>query len=400
MQRTLQLASNGRVVAELAEPRTNKFTLTYRPDATDDDAVSVRLPTGPDRYPPAAVGPFVAGLVPSLDRREELAADHEIPPHLAFRFLELLGNDLPGGLTCSPIDEPCPPGEIRVSGRPVEPTDLDDELSVVLVDGSWCLPGADVPSTHFLRVEDPILPGSAAAETFALRLAAQAGLPAARAELVRVHDTPAVAVARIDRIVTDEGMVRRRHCEHFGQILGIDTLPLDDAIYQELEGPGFRDLAEAMHRELRQPLDAIRTLAGLMVFHLVIGNTNAHAGTYSLLLPERVVAPIDTAIPAELYVELETDEGILELDHRLAMSINDFWKSDALDNSDLVAEAASWPGLSREAAIVAIDDVLDRLAAALRPTLDAVPGTPDRLAAMVTERIDHFRSPGSAARPD
>jgi len=42
MQRSLQVFIDDRLIGTLAEPRTNKFTFSYDPQATD--LVSVRLP--------------------------------------------------------------------------------------------------------------------------------------------------------------------------------------------------------------------------------------------------------------------------------------------------------------------------------------------------------------------
>ncbi len=79
------------------------------------------------------------------------------------------------------------------------------------------------------------------------------------------------------------------------------------------------------------------------------------------------------------------------------MSIHDFWKTDALDHEDFVREGSSWPGLTREAAIGAVDWILDALVGAIETASAATPEVPTALVEMALGRIDQFRSPGSAS---
>lgn len=385
----------------MSEPRTNKFTLAYTVDPESEQMVSVRLPWSEDRYSPAAVGSWISGLLPPLDRRDEIAADHDIPPHLVFRLLEILGRDLPGGVEFLAEGEEPGPSPILASGHPVSEEELSGHLQVVACDGEWMLPDQGVPSSHILRVEDEILPGSATNEAFALRFAANAGVPAARASVTTVLGRPAVVVARADRVVNDQ-RIARRHLENFGQICDIDTTNDDEAVYEERGGPGFSTIAEALLEHIPRPPDALADLTRLMVLHYVTGNTNAHAGTFSLLLPERTIAPLDTVLPAELYSELETDEGLIDLDHRLAMSIAGSFHSDDVTRGSLIAEAASWPGTSRRASTATIDEFVATLEAALSTTeSEMAPASvggleiaSKALVTMVSQRIDHIRSEG------
>lgn len=375
---------NGRTVGTFAEPRTNKFTFTYDADATE--IVSARLPWTDERYPPAAVAPWVDSLAPAQPVRLALAEELDVPDHLLFRLLEACGRDLPGAIVLESHD-PRPAS----MDRPLDDDDLIDEVAAIRDGEQWARPGLGRPSSHVLRFEDELLPGSAAAEFFALTLARASGIPTAEAELVDVRGVPAVAVLRPDRIVGDDGTVERRHLETFGSLCGLALETDDERIYEERGGPGFGEMAEALDRFASNPQDAIRRLVGHMVLHFCTGNTNAHAGTYSLLHPELELGPIHTLLPAEIYTELVTDEGTFDIDHRLAMTIGGQAVSADVTRGALIAEAAGWPRLRRTSAEVEVDDAIDRIADALESAKAAVPSAPERVHSLVEERIERLR---------
>ncbi len=384
MQRSLRVTMNGRTVGSLAEPRTNRFTFSYDADAIE--IVSARLPWTDERYPPAAVAPWVDSLAPAEPIRLELARQLDVPDHLLFRLLEACGGDLPGAIVLE-SSRPLPPGE----NRPLEADDLVDEVAAVRDGDHWVRPGAGRPSSHLIRFEDELLPGSAAAELFALTLARTSGIPTVDAELIEILGVPAVVVARPDRRIGDDGTIERRHLETFGSLCGLALEADDERIYEERGGPGFDEMAEALDKFAANPQEAIRHLVGHMVLHYCTGNTNAHAGTYSLLHPELDLGPIDTLLPAEIYTELVTDEGTFDIDHRLAMSIGGQTVSSDVTRGALIAEAASWPRLRRTSAEVEVDDAIDRIAEAVAAAAAAVPNAPERLRTLVDERIAGLR---------
>lgn len=387
MQRSLQVFLDGRLIGTLAEPRTNKFTFSYDNDATD--LVSVRLPWSEDRYPPAAVAPLVDSLAPAEPRRLELAETHDIPIHLLFRFLELAGGDLPGGLTiASTNDTAATAGD----PTPIDPNLLVDEMAVVRRDGGWGLPSAGQPSSHMLRIEDELLPGSAAAELFSLRLAADIGLPVVDASLTSVFDLPAIVVARPDRSTAENGSIARNHLESFGSLCGLALEGDDDRIYEEQGGPGFSEIAEALDAFAADPQGAVRQLVDHMVMHFCVGNTNAHANTYNLLQPQLTLGPIHTLLPAEIYTELVTEEGTFDIDHRLAMTIGGCATSQEVTTGALIAEAASWPRLRHASAELAVHDAVERIVAARQRNTIDITGVPGRLLELIDERVVRLRN--------
>jgi len=381
MQRSLQVFLHDRLIGTLAEPRTNKFTFSYSLDATD--LVSARLPWSDERYPPAAMAPLVDALAPPLPRRLELSEVHDIPDHLLYRFLEICGGDLPGALTFATTDA----AAAAQPATPIDPEALVDEMAVVRLGDSWGIPAAGQPSTHILRIEDELLPGSAAAELFALSLAAEIGLPTVATELTSIYDLPATVIARADRSVDGDGAVRRQHLELFGSLCGLALEGDDDRIYEERGGPGFAEIAEAIDAFAADPQGAVRELVDHMVMHFCVGNTNAHANTYALLQPQMTLGPIQTMLPAEIYTELVTEDGTFDIDHRLAMTIGGCATSDEVSAGALIAEAASWPRLRRATAEAAVQDAVERIAAARQRNTVDVTGVPSSLLELIDERI-------------
>ena len=389
MQRSLRVFIDGRLVGSLAEPRTNKFTFAYDPEATD--VISARLPFSTDRYPPASLAPLVDSLAPAEPKRLELAERLDVPDHLLFRFLEVCGHDLPGAITLHSPDARSLDGK-SVDGVSSEPTaltpdDLRDELAVVPVESGWGLPQNGSPSSHVLRLEDELLPDAAAAEFFALTVARCAGIATSDALLTSVFDIPAVVVARPDRTTSEAGDVSRRHLETFGSLCGVALEGDDDRIYEEKGGPGFFEIATALDAYASDPQAAVRELVNHMVLHFCTGNTNAHANTYTLLQPEGVLGPVHTLLPAEIYTELVTDDGTFDIDHRLAMSIGGCQISSEVTRGALIAEAASWPRLARTSAELAVDKAVERLASALPLASAEEPGSPARLVELIDARI-------------
>lgn len=387
MQRSLQVFLHDRLIGTLAEPRTNKFTFSYSLDATD--LVSARLPWSDERYPPAAVAPLVDALAPPEPRRLELAETHDIPEHLLFRFLQLCGGDLPGALTFAATEE-----ATDQPATPIDPEALVDEMAVVRLGDGWGIPAPGQPSTHIMRIEDELLPGSAAAEAFALALAADVGVPSVATELTTIFDIPATVIARADRSVDESGTVQRHHLELFGSLCGLALEGDDDKIYEERGGPSFSEIAEAIDAFAADPQGSIRELVDHMVLHFCVGNTNAHANTYSLLQPQMTLGPIHTMLPAEIYTELVTEEGTFDIDHRLAMTIGGCTTSDEVTAGALIAEAASWPRLRRATAEVAVHESVERIAAARERNTINADGVPGRLLELIDERIVRLQTAG------
>src|SRR5699024_2270800 len=132
------------------------------------------------------------------------------------------------------------------------------------------------PSTHIVKPPSRQHPEIEALEVQSLRLADDVGIAASQAEVVRFKGQPAFVTKRWDR---RDG--QRVHAEDLNQALGRPT----SAKYSTTAVRALRLLsAHGLER------DFLRQLA----FNVALGNADAHAKNYSILLePDKMsLAPV------------------------------------------------------------------------------------------------------------
>ncbi|WP_192497200.1 HipA domain-containing protein [Gulosibacter chungangensis] len=164
--------------------------------------------------------------------------------------------------------------------------------------GDWSWPNASIPSTHILKPGDPAIRGIEVAEAAAIDLASRVGIPAPQAEVSSFAEQTAFVIDRFDRIDTDGPLASRLHAEDFAQALSV---------------PPARKYEVSAEQSMRllQPVDPTgdirRAFLKQLAFNVILGNADAHAKNYSLLLrPESVaLAPIYDVVPLSLYPQFE-----------------------------------------------------------------------------------------------
>ena len=112
-----------------------------------------------------------------------------------------------------------------------------------------------------------------------MTLAAHASLDVARAEPRSADRCEYLLVHRYDRDKSwkPDG---RLHQEDFCQALGL----VPAVKYENEGGPNIADCAESIHRHSDAPARDIIAFLDALVFNFLIGNNDAHAKNYSLLL--------------------------------------------------------------------------------------------------------------------
>lgn len=339
MPGVLQVWWGDEPVGRLTQDRGGDLGFAYdgdwvrRPEAY---ALSTSLPKREQRYGRRACRPFFAGLLPDEGQREAVARALGVSPGNDFALLERLGGEVAGALQL------LPPGESPESPTAYpQPEPLDDDaldrllatlptrpllagdtnlrlslagaqskLPVVLADGAVALPANGQPTTHILKPPVERFPGTTENEAFSMRLAASAGLDVAGVEPRSVSGRTFLLIERYDRSPTPEGDVRRVHQEDFCQALGV----YPERKYASEGGPGFRDCFALLRRVSARPAVEVLKLLDAAIFHLVLGNADAHGKNYAILY--------DAAGPrlAPLYDLLSTIAWP-ELSPRLAMRI-------------------------------------------------------------------------------
>jgi serine/threonine-protein kinase HipA len=326
--------------------------------------------------------PFVTGLLPEGQHRQEMASRAKVATTDVLGMLERFGRDVAGALVISADDPPVRnPSVKRYSAEELtqavadlsdaHPLGLHDDselsiagladkmLVVALGDGEYGRPVHGAPSTHILKVDDRVRRGLVRAEHACLLLARHAGLRAAGSDLIQVGDAECIVAERFDRVEDAETGTIRVHQEDSCQALRIDPERNDrKGKYQASGGPSFagvagvlNDWAEDVEVELAALLDA-------MVFTVAIGNADAHGKNVALLHPRPGViklAPLYDTVPTVMWPSLRTEAG---------MFVNSVTNLRRVRLDDLVSEAAGW-GLSRQSASGRALDVLGRLRDAL-----------------------------------
>lgn len=249
-------------------------------------------------------------------------------------------------------------------------------------DGRWGIPSGATPTTHILKPAVAGLDDHDLNEHLCLDAARRAGLIAARTGVDRFAGETAVVVARYDRIVRGETILRV-HQEDLCQALGVPPARK----YQNEGGPGPPQIVRLLRDALRPVAaeDAVRRFADALAWNWLIAGTDAHAKNYSLLLAggEARLAPLYDVASALPY-------GMHERKLRLAMKLGGDYRVHP--DRDPWPKAARELGLDpttladrvRELAALAPDAFADAVAAPAVAALDRP--LPARLLDLVADR--------------
>lgn len=362
MTRQLVLWFEGRVVGDFSQLPDGRQEFRYS-DAWRTDpaafAISLSLPRQAEAFGDRATRAFFGGLLPDDEARQRLARHLQVSARNEFALLAEVGRECAGALALLPPDEAPPP----LAATPPAPTIDDvalarllrdlpqrpllagrelrlslagaqDKIAVVVRDGAIALPRIGEPTTHILKVPIANFDATVANECFSMRLAASAGLPAPATTMRRIDGMPILLVERFDRVRGQDGVLRRRHQEDFCQALGVPP----DLKYQAEGGPGLPAMFDLLTKHSSRPAVDRLLLLQMVVFHFLLGNADAHAKNFSLLLgPGEVrLAPVYDALCTLVYASLAP---------RLAMKIDSRYAFDEVTAAHW-AKFATGVGLS------------------------------------------------------
>lgn len=414
---------DGTRVADLEQPRWPLVRLRYGEEALDrwpqnSPVISCSLPL--TRAPADSVA-FCVGLLPEGQALATVAAQAGIAANDVFALLARYGRDVAGALVIA-AEEPAPrDGGVEPydeDGLSKEVEDLeehplgaheDSELSLAglqdklllvrLPDGGWGRPLNGRPSTHILKREDTRFPGLIEAEGQCLALARAVDLTTVEAETLELGGHECLIVSRFDRVVAEDGGVRRIHQEDLCQALGIDpTGARGRAKYEQgRAGPSLRQLAELLDAYAEDPLAELDRLVAVVTYTVAIGNADAHGKNLALLhpTPETVsLAPLYDTVPTALWPQLRTDA---------AMAIGGQVALGDVSTKDIVREAIRWHHPAASAQRV-VGETLERLIGAIE---EGVVPAESEVGGMVTARAGALldghaagsRDPGEQTAP-
>lgn len=345
---------HGEPLGTFIETGPDRATFTYEPSYSGTP-LSLSLPLGSTPPEKAAYFYLENLLTENEDGRRRLAHALETPND-TFGLISKIGEDVAGAVVLSP--DPHLPE--RSSEPPLEATEdqiaywiatlkrdpstpppdgikprfslagQQAKFSLSRVGDSWFWSTAQMPSTHIFKPAFVQHEALHRAEDACLALASEIGVPASDSEIMRFRDQEVFAVRRWDRVGG-----ARIHAEDLLQAYGE---PWTDK-YGMYADDARRFMANyGLEREyLRQVL-----------FNVAIGNADAHAKNYSLLLAGDQVrlAPLYDAVPIFLYPQYSQNLCI-------SFSGNRYRLSDGITEADWI----EWAGTTGYDPDLVIDEM-------------------------------------------
>jgi serine/threonine-protein kinase HipA len=365
--------------------------------------LSLSLPVDKRRYPQGIVRPFLDGLLPEGESRVSIARDVGVRASDTYELIRELGRDCAGAIVIQPVDDPAPPQATTVTAEALDADEIEasvrnlrsaplgaggrvrislagiqEKLMLTLMpNGVWGRPVDGTPSTHILKPDIAAYPKTVENEAFCMRVAKKLDLDVARVETTKIAGRKAIVVERYDRTVSADGAVERVHQEDFCQATGIPP----ETKYEEDGGPSLRRIA-AILQSVATP-DSLTKLLQAVTLNVLIGNGDAHAKNFSLL--HHASGALTLTPLYDLMCTLHYG------DNRLAMYIDTVQRTDRMTADRIANEAVGW-GMSRERAVAAIGDILERAPAAMAAARDQTPGLPAELFSTVERQLEQLRS--------
>ena len=368
---------HGQVVGELEQLRTSRLRLRFTEGALSTYGfgarpLSLSLPLTDKRVQGDALERFCDNLLPEGTVRAVLEREHSIRPGDAFALLTHIGRECAGAIQFTTGDVTVGDGTLApltdeqvdeiVRDLPTHPArdglevsaslgGIQDKVLLTRTAEGWAWPSGGAMSTHLIKPE-PIstqvaVPQIIRYEHWALRLATDAGLRAAKADLQTFGGREALVVERFDR---RDG--RRAHQEDFTQALGLAARDKYEA------STGERRLAALAALAASEALDPVAFLSDLLAqvtFNAAIGNGDAHSKNYSVHISQSAnvsMTPLYDVAPVFLVASRLRHAGHA-VDQQVYLPY--------ITAGHLTSEAELW-GLSAEVAANVVRDTLLALA--------------------------------------
>lgn len=328
MSETLNVYWGQRLVGRLWRDEKSSLRFQYDPawlSTPGASPISLRLPLQKEPFDPEHARPFFANLLPEADVRARIARGLGVSESNDFKLLEELGGDCAGALSLLPEGtSPETTGDYQLissdeldrmieqmaqrplltaqEGLRLSLAGAQEKIPVYLKDGRIHLPRGSNASSHILKPAIPRFPNTVENEAFCMMLAAEAGLSVPKAT-IREGRQPVYLIERYDRRLLD-GKLTRVHQEDFCQALGVDY----SRKYEGEGGPGLKACFALLDEHGSDPILDKRNLLKAVVFNHLIGNCDAHAKNFSLLLDNGAVrlAPFYDLLSTKAYGTLSS----------------------------------------------------------------------------------------------
>lgn len=307
-------------IGHLYEDGAGNLSFAYTPEWLADPhrhLLSLALPFSEEAFGDVATRAYFDNLLQENDQLEQMMRREGIARGDLIGLFTHLGADLAGSVSILPhgADPIKRPGDLDSDYDALSNKDLEDLVDrmtkgrllpaalrdpspvagvrrkftlVKLPDGSFAIPkdGSGAPTTHILKMPDPLHRHEERDEAFVTDLAERCGLLVGKNEAVRVAGRPCLLIERFDRVLS-ANKIYRIHQEDFAQAAGLPS-----SFKYERNGQGARRFdAGVIGRILEataEPIYARSTFLRATLFNLLIGNNDNHAKNHALLhLPGR-----------------------------------------------------------------------------------------------------------------
>lgn len=307
--RALEVRLHGRRVGIINRFGGDRNLFDFEPDYVEDPnrptlSLSFKSRSGglvPSVRPTTTrVPPFFSNLLPEGPLRAYLAERAGVSPEREFFLLAVLGADLPGAVTVSPLDggdtieHPGDAADARTDEEPGRKVPLRFSLAGVQLkfsaiaeaSGGLTIPADGVGGFWIVKLPSLRFPSVPENELAMMTLARASGITVPEVRLVSVEsiqglprdvarvEGQALAIKRFDR--TSDG--ERIHIEDFAQVFGL----FPDKKY---ERKSYANIASVLWAETGEE-DAYE-LVRRLVFSVLIGNGDMHLKNWSLRYADR-----------------------------------------------------------------------------------------------------------------
>jgi serine/threonine-protein kinase HipA len=369
MARTLDVYLHNELTGQLVQDDGGQMAFNYaeswlnKPGAT---ALSQSLPLRKERFSRNECRGFFGGILPEETKREIIARNLGISARNDYAMLEQIGGECAGAVTFIPRGETLP--EQHYGYRKLSPDELaailrelpkrpllagdegirlslagaQDKVAVRIEGHDISLPLGGAPTTHILKPAVERFNGVVFNEALCMKLAAAAGLPAARAEARRVDSIDYLLVERYDRTHrrTPGGgapVLDRLHQEDFCQAQGI----VSEMKYQKEGGPSLKQCFSLLRQVSGAPVVDLARFLDAVIYNYFVGNNDAHGKNFSLLYHGIGTGNVEISL-APLYDVVSTIY-YPELSQNMAMKIGGEYSSEKVlpRNFEQLAEEAA-----------------------------------------------------------
>ena len=280
----------------------------------DEDATQALLQD--DRHKAASVKapPFFSNLLPEGGMRARIAKELKVHEDREFRFLEVLGKDLPGAVILKLVDTPDRLKHRRARAA-VQQAAIPDEMkfslggmqvkfSMLRQGERYTLSGGDKLGNYIVKPPSNDFEALPMVEAATMEVARAAGIEVPEVILVPPEnidslpnvfgfrkDEPFYAIKRFDRL---DGS--RRHVEDFAQVFNLRT-------NQKYNHANYEQIGRTL-LQYAGGLEDLREMSRRLVLNVLMGNGDAHIKNWSLIYDNPLrprLSPAYDLVPTVVY---------------------------------------------------------------------------------------------------